>query len=510
MTTGFVHRHGTTIHDIHDNPFTLRGVGIGGWLLPEGYMLKSFGAIDRPRRFRSHLSKMVGPAATNAFFASWYQTFFTEWDVRRIKQAGFNSIRIAIDYAFLFEPSETAITLAIIPGHFTILDRIVRSCATEEVYVILDLHAAPGGQTGTNIDNSVSDHPDLFTNELYQQQLLHVWRTIALRYKDEPWIAAYDLLNEPLPKWQAKYNDLLMPLYRRVIQSIRTVDPHHMITIEGLHWATDWSCFTELPDDNILLQFHKYWSNPDKESLAPYLETREQLQVPIFMGEGGENNLPWYYAVFKLYDQLDISFNFWTYKKMDTSNSIVSFAEPSNWPAFLEGTLATDEARIVLEELLHGIQPEQVTWNDNVVNHILQLNNLIIPAHAYDHFGDQTSHHAIRSHDSSMRISDGMRLVARDHRVVTPNFRHYGGECPSTDERITLILAPGEWVIYGFYLTPPHRLDDVKVIGVNDTEPDVTLEVFPPTASMQPWRVRVGATEHDAQVEFIHVVSRRN
>ena len=51
-------------------------------------------------------------------------------------------------------------------------------------------------------------------------------------------------------------------------------------------------------------QFHKYWNNPDLESLKDYLNIRDKLNVPIFMGEGGENNLQWYYSVFKLYDQM--------------------------------------------------------------------------------------------------------------------------------------------------------------------------------------------------------------
>lgn len=112
-----------------------------------------------------------------------------------------------------------------------------------------------------------------------------------------------------------------------------------MMTAEGLHWATNFSCFTEVIDDNILLHFHKYWSNPDKESIKAYVDKREGLGVPIFMGEGGENSLAWYFEAFRLYEQHDIPTNFWSYKKMETKNSVISFDKPDKWDEFLVGSL---------------------------------------------------------------------------------------------------------------------------------------------------------------------------
>lgn len=149
---------------------------------------------------------------------------------------------------------------------------------------------------------------------------------LAERYKDEWIVAGYDLLNEPLPEWFAEHNDQVMPLYREIIAAIREVDARHMIILEGVHWATDWSIFeekpgNELPDQNLMLQFHKYWNNPDTESIQKYLDAREQLNVPLFMGEGGENNKDWYAGAFRLFEDHGISWNFWTWKKLDTDNS---------------------------------------------------------------------------------------------------------------------------------------------------------------------------------------------
>jgi aryl-phospho-beta-D-glucosidase BglC (GH1 family) len=92
------------------------------------------------------------------------------------------------------------------------------------------MHCAPGGQTGTNIDDSWG-WPSLFESAESQARTAEVWRKIAERYRDEPAVLAYDLLNEPIPHWPEvqKYNPLLEPLYRRIVASVREADPRHVI-----------------------------------------------------------------------------------------------------------------------------------------------------------------------------------------------------------------------------------------------------------------------------------------
>jgi endoglucanase len=68
-----------------------------------------------------------------------------------------------------------------------------------------------------------------------------------------------------------------------------------------------------------------------RRALQKFLRLRDEWNVPIFMGEGGENNKEWYSGAFALYEELDISWNFWTYKKMDTTNSMVSVNKPKEW-----------------------------------------------------------------------------------------------------------------------------------------------------------------------------------
>jgi endoglucanase len=314
---GFVRAEGSKLVNDEGREIILRGVGFGNWLLPEGYMWKFPKEGDRPRRIEQMIENLIGSGKAVRFWELYYDRYIAEADIERIAAEGFNSVRVPINSRFLLEEGES---LRVKEHHLAYIDRMIGWCRDHRLYVILDLHGAPGGQTGTNIDDSVNDHPDLFTDENNKLLTVGLWRMLAERYKDEWIVAGYDLLNEPLPDWFSNYNNQIIPLYKEIVKAIREVDTRHLIILEGVHWATDWSIFTEKIDDNLMLQFHKYWSNPDTESLRPYLDKREEWNVPIFMGEGGENSKDWYVEAFQLFEEHDISWNFWPWKKLDTKN----------------------------------------------------------------------------------------------------------------------------------------------------------------------------------------------
>src|SRR5260370_2439735 len=202
-------------------------------------------------------------------------------------------------------------------------------CRKQDVWVVVDLHGAPGGQAGTNIDDSPHRAPELLPDERDPGLTIKLWRAPAGRYRDETVVAAYGLLNEPLPnEYQPRYAGRLRDLYRELTAAIREVDRNHMISYEGTHWATNWDVFTEAWDSNSILQFHKYWSAPDRPSIQQYVDVGRELGLPIYMGEGGENNLDWSQTAFQLYDDSGISWNFWTWQQIDTVTSPCSVVRP--------------------------------------------------------------------------------------------------------------------------------------------------------------------------------------
>ena len=440
-TMGFVKAVGKEIQ-LNDKPILLRGFGLGGWLLPEGYMWKLYGKCDRPRRMEALIEKLCGKAYATSFWQSYFDRYITYWDMELIKSQGFNSIRLPLNARHLKEEC----TLAHI-------DDLVAWCKKLGLLVILDMHGAPGGQTGTNIDDSERDLPELFENDAYQQELIDLWRMLACRYKDETAVAGYDLFNEPLPEWFSKYNTLVLPLYRKLTHAIREVDKNHMIIVEGVHWATDFSIFEVLEseplDDNCMLQFHKYWSNPDKESILPYLDLRERLNMPLFMGEGGENNLSWYTAVFPLYERENISWSFWSYKKMDCRNSPITFPVPAAWETLIqhldgELQLSSEQAQRIFDAFLHAVATPMV--NQDVFCALNRKAPFIIPAEHYDAYKAASN----RIPGADYRMTDGLTIQFLNGKKGQPDFKRYGGEEQPEEENLVLRLRPFDSAAYHF------------------------------------------------------------
>lgn len=443
-------------------PYLLRGFGLGGWLLPEGYMWKLFTKCDRPRRIEAMIETLCGTEYASKFWDSYYETYITEQDIAWISENGFNSVRLALNARHLCHAAAEG--LAFDRKTIGYVDLLIEWCKAYGIYVILDVHGAPGGQTGQNIDDSEDDQPRLFMEDRYQQELIELWAMLANRYKDEPAVAAYDLMNEPLPNWFSQYNDLLMPLYQTLIATIREIDPKHVIILEGLHWATDFSVFDVLGPkdvaDNIMLEFHKYWSHPDQESLVPFIESAQRLKAPLFMGEGGENNLDWYTTVFPLYERLDISWSFWTYKKMDCDNSPISFKRPAKWASILEWIdgereLSRGEAIAIFDDLLFNIaHSEQNLPVIHALNRRVPVN---IPAEAYDVFSANPKKERIRGAD--IRLSDPIDIVFETGRIGNVDYKRYGGEPQPVEENLLVALDEGESIGFLF------RSDD-EIIGV--------------------------------------------
>ncbi|WP_238323067.1 cellulase family glycosylhydrolase [Gorillibacterium massiliense] len=448
---GFLRADGRKLVNGSGREILLRGVGLGSWLLPEGYMWRFPDAGDRPRRIEAMIRELIGEDKDVAFWETYYDAYIAEPDIQRMAEEGFNSVRVPINFRFLYGGESGRYH----EGHLAILDRLIGWCRTYKLYVVLDLHGAPGGQTGTNIDDSRDNQPELFLDEAYRRQTVELWRMLAERYKDEWIVAGYDLLNEPLPEWFSMYNDRVMPLYKDIVRAIREVDDRHMIILEGVHWATDWSIFDEKIDDNLMLQFHKYWNSPDTESIQKYLDKRDEWNVPIFMGEGGENNIEWYLGAFRLYEDHDIHWNFWTWKKLATVNSPCSVAMPDGWYKlvdYLEGGEKPGEAEAerILADYLHNLKFENCTYHPQVVNALMFRPPVRIPAVFYGYHGEGVSYGVGSKGRSGLgfREQDGTDIRFTDSKREKANFQHGRGEGWQPDEWMHVRLETGDWLAY--------------------------------------------------------------
>jgi len=420
--TSFIRAQGKILIDPYGQELLLRGIGLGGWLLPEGYMWKFPAEGDRPRKIENYFTKALGKDKAKAFWESYTRNFMSYSDIQAIKAEGFNSIRIPLHWRFLL-----TLDNEIDVDHWKLLDQVIDWCEAEKLYVILDLHSAPGGQTGSNIDDSEHDLPELFTKKANQDLTVKLWEALARHYKDRTIIACYDLLNEPLPQWFSKYNPKLIAFYKRLISAIRAIDQDHMISLEGVHWATEWTIFEEPWDNNVLYQFHKYWNNPDQASIQRFLDFRDKWNVPIFMGEGGENNKEWYTGTFPMLEDFNISWNFWTYKKMETTNSPYSIQTPKDWAVLSKAIsesvfLDKKQTESILWEYLENVKLEHCTYIPNVANALFRRPPLTIPAVFYD-WNKQTKFTPSRP-NFGFRVEDGTEIRFLDSLRTLPNFNH--------------------------------------------------------------------------------------
>jgi len=324
----FVTTRGKDLISKDGKPLQLKGINLGNWLLPEGYMFK-FKSANSPRLIQTVINELVGEDEGRRFWKTYYQNYIAREDIRFIKQSGFNSVRVPFSYKLFVSDS----TPPKLEGEgYRLLDDVVAWCRSEGLYVILDMHAAPGGQTGDNIDDSWG-YPFLFESPESQELTVNIWRKIAARYRNEPTVIGFDLLNEPIAHYfeAADLNPKLEPLYRKIVTGIRDVDKDHLIFLGGARWDTNFKVFGPPFDPKLVYTFHKYWMEVNQGAIQEYLDFRDKYNVPVWMGESGENTDEWISSFRKLLDANTIGWCFWPYKRMDATSCAVSINSPAEW-----------------------------------------------------------------------------------------------------------------------------------------------------------------------------------
>ena len=311
----------------------LRGFGLGGWMNMENFIT---GYPANEEAMRDALHSVLGAERYDRFFDRFIEDFFGEDDAAFIRSLGLNLLRLPVNYRH-FE--DDMAPLVIRESGLRRLDRVIDICAAHGIYTIIDLHALPGFQNQHwHSDNPT--HVALFwKHKHFQDRVTHLWEVLAERYRGNPSVAGYNLINEPAdPTGQ-----MLMPVYRRLYDAIRAVDSDHILFLEGNRYSLDFHMFGE-PWPNVVYTTHDY-ALPgfidgglypgisrgvfvDREVLErTFLERTKYMRetgTPIWVGEFG----PVYtgdpdrdevrYQVLKdqleIYERYGASWSLWTYK----------------------------------------------------------------------------------------------------------------------------------------------------------------------------------------------------
>ena len=322
----FITTKGKEIIGVDGKPFLIRGTNLGNWLVPEGYMFK-FNKTSSAKLINESFNQLIGPVATRAFWKKYLDNYITEADIHYLKSTGINSIRIPFNYR-LFTNEDYMGGEGEARG-FALLDRVIGWCKKEGLYVLLDMHCAPGGQTGDNIDDS-DGYPFLYESKENRALTTTIWTKITKRYKNETIILGYDLLNEPIPHFAdtAKFNPMLEPLYKAITKAIRAVDKNHIVFLGGAQWDSNFGIFGIPFDSKAVYTFHKYWTDTTTAVIQDYINFRNKYNVPIYCGETGENKDAWVGGFRNTLEKNNIGWHYWPYKKLNNESGFITFKMP--------------------------------------------------------------------------------------------------------------------------------------------------------------------------------------
>ncbi len=333
---GFVHAEGRRLVAPDGREFRVRGVNLGHWLVPEAYMFGFDGDTTRAQ-MRDLFARALGAPQAERLWQRFHDTFIAEDDIRFIAAAGFNTVRVPMDWTLLVRRDGEDGAPRFEGVGYALLDRLLGWARAAGVRVILDLHAAPGGQTGASFDGG-SGYPLLFYVPADRDLTVRLWQVLAQRYRDEPAVLGYDLLNEPI----APYHDTqyleprLEPLLRRITEAIRAVDPNHLVFLTGGRWSTRVDALGPPFARNLVYTYHMFWASPQRSSIETLINFRDRYDVPLVLTETGEASEDWVAAFRRLNETNGIGWVLWTYKNMASPATIVAVAKPADWPAIAD------------------------------------------------------------------------------------------------------------------------------------------------------------------------------
>ena len=288
------------------------------------------------------------------------KTHHTEASYKELSELGFNSVRFYLNYG-LFEDDDAPYRYK--AEGWDWLDWNIETAKKYDIRLVLNMHYPQGGF------QSNGNGTELWTVEENKKRLTALWTEIARRYKAEPTITAFDLVNEPVVAEKSTLEETFAQwqnLAQEITYSIRTADTNHMIMIERLNayknletGISNWNNnmngnmnFFLIDDTNLTYEFHIYdpfvfthqnasWVEssrgvfavyPDEEkgltkeavekSIAKYLQFGKDNNVPLYLGEfgvirdgfqenrGGER---WVKDALEICGRYDINFNYHTY-----------------------------------------------------------------------------------------------------------------------------------------------------------------------------------------------------
>lgn len=357
-----LHADGKKIVNASGQEVILKGVGLGGWLLQEGYMIKEgYDGYGTQWSIKKRLyDQGQTDAQVEAFYQSWRDNFITKADIDYIASLGFNCVRLPMHYDLFLTSAQRAVRNGVARNNdnyesyvtsltnwyngntlftdtnlegFRMADSVLKWAGANNMYVILDLHAAPGGEgTDINIADIFPGHEQgLWTRSIYRDITNRLWQKLSAHYTNNDGVAFYDLINEPN---NVPANQTIHDLFERLINSIRALGDTHLLMIEGNGYGNNYNYmepFTFTNRTNLVYNAHRYGNSTSTTAtsgdinqiseLGNIVNFRNTNNCPVWVGETGENNNSWLSANIAAMNSLGIGWCHWTYKRTTSGES---------------------------------------------------------------------------------------------------------------------------------------------------------------------------------------------
>jgi endoglucanase len=368
-----LHAQGRSIVNANGQVVPLVGVNLGGWFVMEKWMVPlDSGSLSDTYSVMQTLDSRFGVATEQSLIKTYQQSWITTTDLDNIKNAGFNVVRAPVWWGqfYLLNDQTPSGWRA---DAFDMLDWLVSAAAARGIYVIIDMHGVVGGQS-TSDDTGRSGQNQYWTNGNFQGDTAYIWWQIANHFKGNPTVAGYDLINEPVG---TPSSDTVLNIYNELYQSIRSVDPSHMIIMEGTWGSWNWSM---LPNPNVYgwtnvaYQMHEYQWNASQAQVQQGatnqvndFNNHASYNVPGYVGEFndfGYGSGTWQFST-NAWNAAGLSWTMWSYKA--TAGLIPNswgFYDPNHWAT--TPNISTDSAATIAADWQQWTTPATFSLNTSL------------------------------------------------------------------------------------------------------------------------------------------------
>ncbi|HEY3323421.1 MAG TPA: cellulase family glycosylhydrolase [Planctomycetota bacterium] len=213
----------------------------------------------------------------------------TAQDAADVQELGANCVR----YQFGYKPAGK-----FDPKQLNFMEQQIRHFTGRGMWVIPQVHT---------FEKKISDKQIAapWNDAEIQREFLEMWTWIIEKFRSEPFIAAWEPINEPHNATKEQVKEW----YVQTVAHFRKLDPITPIVVEGTDYSNPWNLedYLKLDDPGIIYSFHMYtpheythqqkekpqdypgkWSRAFlAEKMSPVIKFREKHNVPVYCGEWG-------------------------------------------------------------------------------------------------------------------------------------------------------------------------------------------------------------------------------